>query len=148
MLPTHPLDWPPGWPATAQGNHRRGAFSARAGVRSDGDRAPGALTIAQATARIYGELERIDAQPGSIAISSNARMRNDGLKDVNPGAAVRWTNAQGVPCVLAIDIYIRASDNLAAIAATLCALRGVREHGGASVLARAMGGFTAESDPA
>lgn len=141
MLPTHPLDWPDGWPATVQQERRRGAFSARAGVPGEDDRAPGALTIEQATARILGELHRIDAQPGSIIISSNTRMRNDGLKGVNPGAAVRWTNAQGESCVLAIDIYIRASDNLAAIAATLCALRGVREHGGASVLARTMGGF-------
>ncbi len=142
MLPTHPLDWPHGWPATPQGAHRRGAFSARAGLPGEGDRAPGALTIAQATARIIGELQRIDARPGTISISSNARTRGDGLQGISPGAAVRWTDAQGAPKVLAIDIYIRASDNLAAIAATLCALRAVQQHGGAFVSARAMNGFS------
>jgi hypothetical protein len=141
MLPNHPLDWPLDWPVTPQGAHQRGSFSARAGLPGDGDRAPGALTIAQATARVAGELRRIDSLTGSIVISSNARTRGDGLVGISPGAAARWQTAQGEPKVIAIDIYARASDNLAAIAAALCALRTLKQHCGALILQRAMGGF-------
>jgi hypothetical protein len=45
--------------------------------------------------------------------------------------------------VMAIDQYNRVADNLAAIAATLGAMRAIDRHGGAQILDRAFTGFTA-----
>lgn len=44
---------------------------------------------------------------------------------------------------MAIDRYARVADNLAAIAATLDAMRAIERHGGAEILNRAFTGFTA-----
>lgn len=44
---------------------------------------------------------------------------------------------------MAIDRYDRVADNLAAIAATLAAMRAIERHGGAEILNRAFTGFVA-----
>jgi len=44
---------------------------------------------------------------------------------------------------MAVDRYDRVADNLAAIAATLDAMRAIERHGGAAILDRAFAGFTA-----
>lgn len=49
---------------------------------------------------------------------------------------------------MAIDQYRAVADNLAAIAATLEALRAIERHGGAQILERAFTGFTALPSPA
>lgn len=51
------------------------------------------------------------------------------------------------PC-MAIDRYDRVADNLAAIAATLDAMRAIERHGGAEILNRAFTGFAALPDQA
>ena len=48
---------------------------------------------------------------------------------------------------MAIDQYDRVADNLAAIAATLEAMRAIERHGGAQILERAFTGFTALPAP-
>jgi DnaJ-domain-containing protein 1 len=48
---------------------------------------------------------------------------------------------------IAIDRYVRLPDNLAAIAATLEAMRAIERHGGAEILDRAFTGFTALPSP-
>ena len=48
---------------------------------------------------------------------------------------------------MAIDHYDRVADNLAAIAASLAALRAIERHGGAAILDRAFTGFTALPPP-
>jgi len=48
---------------------------------------------------------------------------------------------------MAIDRYDRVADNLAAIAATLEALRGIERHGGGMILDRAFTGFKALPAP-
>lgn len=48
---------------------------------------------------------------------------------------------------MAVDRYDRVEDNLAAIAATLDAMRAIERHGGASILDRAFQGFTALAAP-
>lgn len=48
---------------------------------------------------------------------------------------------------MAIDRYTRVADNLAAIAATLSAMRAIERHGGAQILERAFTGFTALPAP-
>lgn len=48
---------------------------------------------------------------------------------------------------MAIDRYDRVADNLAAIAATLDAMRAIERHGGAAILDRAFTGFAALDPP-
>ena len=48
---------------------------------------------------------------------------------------------------IAIDTYLTAADNLAAIAATLDAMRSIERHGGAEILDRAFTGFAALPAP-
>jgi hypothetical protein len=48
---------------------------------------------------------------------------------------------------MAIDRYERVADNLAAIAATLEAMRAIERHGGAEILDRAFTGFAALPAP-
>jgi len=49
--------------------------------------------------------------------------------------------------VIAVDRYYRVRDNLAAIAATLDAMRAIERHGGAQILERAFLGFAALAPP-
>jgi hypothetical protein len=48
---------------------------------------------------------------------------------------------------MAVDQYTQVADNLAAIAATLEAMRAIERHGGAMILERAFLGFTALPSP-
>lgn len=88
-----------------------------------------------------------------VVISTNVRTRLDGLprsgerEPDDPGAAVYWQEATGPSRVMAIDQYDRVADNLAAIAATLDAMRAIERHGGAQILERAFTGFTALPAP-
>ena len=53
-----------------------------------------------------------------------------------------WGHGNGARCI-AVDRYDRVADNLAAIAATLNAMRAIERHGGAAILERAFTAFTA-----
>src|SRR3984893_16238997 len=87
-----------------------------------------------------------------ILISTNVKLRLDGLprsdqEPSDPGAAVYWQKkGQSMRC-MAIDRYDRVADNLAAIAATLEAMRAIERHGGAAILDRAFTGFKALAAP-
>jgi hypothetical protein len=99
-------------------------------------------------------LERFRVRRDDIVISTSVPTRLDGLprsdarEPVDPGAAVYWTTrGQKTPKVMAIDMYDRVADNLAAIAATLEAMRAIERHGGAQILDRAFTGFQALAAP-
>lgn len=49
--------------------------------------------------------------------------------------------------VMAIDIYYRVRDNIAAVAAALEALRAIERHGGSQVMEKAFTGFDALAAP-
>lgn len=84
-----------------------------------------------------------------IVISTNVALRLDGLPrsgqraPQDAGAAVYWKTRGGAARVMAIDQYHKVEANLAAIAATLDAMRAIERHGGAQILDRAFTGFTA-----
>lgn len=159
IIPRHPLHWPAGWRRTEASQRERAKFSKSVrqyGKHSDGreyayDRKQ-ALTIAEATQRVLEELGRMGVASDDIVISSNLRLRLDGMPasgQANPedcGAAVYWRHGAGTRC-MAVDRYDRVQDNLAAIAATLDALRAVERHGGATILDRAFTGFVALPAP-
>jgi hypothetical protein len=146
VITAYPLQWPEGWPKTA---HRKEArFSTKGCSKS-----ARALTIADGVDRVLRELERMGYGRNDIVISTNVPTRLDGLprsdrgEPSHPAVAVYWRTKKGENKVMAIDIYDRVADNLAAIAATLDAMRSIERHGGAQILERAFTGFTALSAP-
>lgn len=157
MIDAYPLQWPIGWPRTEAARR----IGARFGNKSWTGTPGGAdnykvfreLTIGAGTARILAELARLGVDQKTIVISTNLRLRLDGLpisKQRNPedvGAAVYWSDRTGATRCMAIDIYDRIADNLGAIAATIEAMRAIERHGGARILERAFTGFTALPAP-
>lgn len=152
-LTAYPLAWPPGWRRTQA--RTRAAFGKKGqGWRqnADGGSSPiyagkQQLSISQATQRVMDELKRFGVPDWNIIISSNLQLRLDGLprsgqsNPTDPGAAVYWTKGKEGQRCMAIDRYDRVADNLAAIAATLDAMRAIERHGGATILDRAFAGF-------
>lgn len=157
-ITAYPLAWPHDWKRV--GGYRKSASFNRQERKyaSDGARAGIAyhnLSVSDATIRVLSELRKLGCERrDDIVISTNVRLRLDGLPRSNeaepqdPGAAVYWTDPMSdQPRCMAIDLYDRVADNLAAIAKTLDALRAIERHGGAAILDRAFRGFTALPAP-
>lgn len=151
-----PLSWPDGWKRTQSASRKRANFNRKemqystnsAGQQSSWQRSKG-LSVADAVQRLLGELERMGVKDWNVIISTNVPLRLDGLprsdkEPTDPGAAVYWKpNDKALMRCMAIDRYDRVADNLAAIAATLDAMRAIERHGGATILDRAFLGFAA-----
>lgn len=141
-----PLSWPEGWKRTTS---RTSAQFGRTERDVNGFRDKKRLSVADAVGRIVGELRRMGIPDWNVIISTNVPLRLDGLprsdrEPSDPGAAVYWRkNDKQVMRCMAIDRYTRVADNLAAIAATLEAMRAIERHGGATILDRAFLGFAA-----
>ncbi|WP_347558519.1 J domain-containing protein [Robbsia sp. KACC 23696] len=107
------------------------------------------MTVTDGVQRVLAELQRFGIDRQDVIVSTNVRTRLDGLprsgerEPADSGAAVYWQERTGARRVIAIDHYIKVADNLAAIAATLDAMRSIERHGGARILERAFTGFTA-----
>lgn len=155
-IQAYPLQWPAGWRRTESyqrdrakfGKSERHYFSSGSGSymrKRD-------LSISDGVQRVLEELARMSVHREDVVISTNVRTRLDGLPYSNaaqpedPGAAVYWRKKGETRC-MAIDRYDRVQDNLAAIAATLEAMRAIERHGGATILDRAFQGFTALPAP-
>jgi hypothetical protein len=156
----YPLSWPVGWKRTAPANRKRARFTKgdrKYHTRSDGSSygytVHRDLTVAEGVRRVRIELERMGVLEGDAIISTNLPVRLDGLprsdakRPDDPGAAVYWQREGEAPRCMAIDVYDDVADNLAAIAATLDALRAIERHGGAIVMERAFTGFEALPAP-
>jgi hypothetical protein len=154
-----PLCWPDGWVRTRPAFRKPGRFNR--GERHYSSSPNGGswlrkrdVSVSDGITRILGELERMGVDRQDIVISTNVRTRLDGLPRSgerapdDPGAAVYWQDPDGNRrrC-MAIDVYTRVADNLAAIAATLDAMRAIERHGGAEILDRAFTGFVALPSP-
>jgi hypothetical protein len=147
----YPLSWPDGWKRT---QFRTGAQFGKAEQKFDPQGQPTytskkRLSVADAVRRVLRELGRMGMKDDDIIISTNVPLRIDGMprSDQEPrdsGAAVYWRKNEKHPMrCMAIDRYTRVADNLAAIAATLEAMRAIERHGGATILERAFLGFAA-----
>lgn len=153
----YPLTWPTGWKRTPSTSRSRAKFGRATKYGSSGsDYVAGRpLTMVEATARVLYELERLGVSENDRIISTNVVLRLDGLPrsdqraPSDPGAAVYWVDhkANDARRCMAVDHYDRVEDNLAAIAATLEAMRAIERHGGAAILDRAFTGFTALPPP-
>ncbi|PPU46814.1 molecular chaperone DnaJ [Xanthomonas arboricola] len=154
-IPASPLAWPVGWKRESLRTAARFGKSTR--KKWDGSYENGRpLTISEGVERVRAELRRMGIDDEDIVISTNLELRLDGLPRSNqreptdPGAAVYWTDRYSrgnPPRCMAIDRYTRVADNLAAVAATLEAMRAIERHGGAAILERAFAGFTALPAP-
>jgi hypothetical protein len=154
MTQAYPLKWPDGWPRMSRSGRKRAKFSRseqRYQAQTEFQGARGwkekkELSISDGTKRIIAELKTLKVGEGQWVISTDLELRNDGLprsgqrQPEDPGVAVYWTR-RGKQQVMAIDIYDRVADNLAAVAASLNALRAIERHGGAQILERAFEGF-------
>lgn len=151
-IPAHPLQWPAGWPRTDHFGRKYARFGKRRDAAHPGGwRQWGEVSIADATGRVREQLAKMGVD--DIVVSTNLTLRLDGLprsgqpEPSDPGAAVYWRDTSGATRCMAIDRYLRTADNLAAIAATLEAMRAIERHGGAEILDRAFTGFTALPGP-
>lgn len=145
MVPTrYPLQWPAGWKRT-DGVHRKAA----AFKRNDKP-----LSVFDGVVRVLEELKRLGVDQQDVVVSTNLQTRLDGLprsdqaRPGDPGVCVYWQEHPKAPMrCMAIDRYTTVQDNLAAVAATLDAMRAIERHGGAAILDRAFTGFTALPAP-
>lgn len=158
MQPTasaYPLEWPVGWKRTPDHRRREGKFTT--GTYSGDRKTQRDITLSEACDRLYKELERMAINMDDIVISTNVqptlsgRPRSGERKPTDPGAAVYWVDrhtAQGKQArCMAIDAYTTIEQNVAALAATIDAMRAIERHGGAVVLDRAFMGFAALPAP-
>ena len=142
MTPTRfPLYWPAGWKR----------ITARASANFSKYGKP--LSVFDGVQRVLVELGRMGIAEPDVVVSTNVETRLDGLPrsdraaPADPGVAVYWQPRKGPMRCMAVDRYDKVPDNLAAIAATLDAMRAIERHGGATVLDRAFAGFTALPAP-
>jgi len=163
-IPAYPLSWPVAWKRTPAADRSRARFNRQTVTQyrmGDGStnsyRGKAQVTIAEATGRVRAELARMGIADDDLVISTNLALRLDGLprsgqrEPDDPGVAVYWTDRFDLsvpPKCMAVDRYDRVADNLAAVAATLDAMRAIERHGGAEVLNRAFEGFAALPGPA
>lgn len=146
-----PLCWPDGWKRTKPGERRYAKFNSRETIGSEHGTYTRKrdVTVADATVRILGELEKMGTWRDDVIISTNVPLRLDGRprsdqrEPKDPGAAVYWREATKPMRCMAVDSYTTVAGNLAAIAATLEAMRTIERHGGAAILERAFRGFAA-----
>lgn len=148
MVCKSPLKWPDGWP---RAQVRKSALFAK---KSSAGHGLVNLTPAMALDRLYAELRRLGVKDmdGDVVVSTGMKPNTAGgiLADQaapkDPGAAVYWS-VDGKPRNMAIDIYNRTADNIAAIAAVLEYMRGIERHGGSAIQERAFAGFDALPPP-
>ena len=147
-MTAYPLAWPAGWKRTASYARKPGPFR--------NDKRPGKeLTVADAVDRVLLELERMGIRDWMAPIISTnveptlaGRPRSNQGQPQDPGVAVYWRkDSKALYKVMAVDRYSRVEQNLAAIAATLDAMRAIERHGGAVILERAFSGFVSLPAP-
>ena len=155
----YPLNWPGGWRRTPEAQRRLARFNKKilqpsSTLGGSGWLRASEVTIAEGTKRVLKQLSAFGVLEGDAMISTNLKVRLDGLprsdqrEPDDPGVAVYWQRPDDTTHkVMAIDRYDRIADNLAAIAATLEAMRAIERHGGAQILDRAFTGFEALPAP-
>ena len=142
-ITAEPLCWPTGWKRTPRVRRKPGPFGEA-----------GNISISSATRRLRDELRRLGVHEEDIIVSSNLRLRLDGQpysqqpQPSDSGVAVYWREARSrAERCMAIDLYSKIEQNIAALARTIEAMRASERHGGAAIIERAFTGFTALPAP-
>lgn len=145
-MKSYPLQWPSGWRRSRE--RKEAEFNQRVASATGCYRDK--VTITGGMKRVLQQLRAFRVEEGDAIISTNLTLRLDGQpkgdqkEPLDPGVAVYWKVGQETTHkVMAVDRYDRVADNLAALAATLEAMRAIERHGGAVILERAFMGFLA-----
>lgn len=147
MTDAYPLRWPDGWPRTPDHKREDGRSRFRKGDWRGGYKNPG---TAERARELIEELARMGAR--SVVVSSNVRLRQDGLPYSNqrmpddPGVAVYFVR-DGKTMAMARDAFHRVEDNLRSLTLAVQGLRQMERHGGSAMTARAFDGFAALPPP-
>jgi len=154
----YPLSWPMATPRTPPGRRRRADFG-RQVKRDNGTgyvyKSRESLTIAQAIDRLQKEMgafPRSRVNPDRVVISTNLKLRQDGLpysaqrEPEDPGVAVYFELDKERRCIPS-DKWDRVADNIAGIAAAIGALRGIERWVNDANVRAAFKGFAALPDP-
>ncbi len=149
-----PLCWP-AWSARTKEDDRRSANFSKQGEKKWEKKS---LSIADARARVTSQLSMFTkagrsfrCHPDSVIISSDLELRLDGMprsdrkKPADPGVAVYFVLDDVQRCI-PCDTYTRIEDNMAAVAATIEALRAIERHG-SQMFETAFSGFDALPAP-
>lgn len=144
-MKSYPLQWPAGERRT-KADERKDAYFKKG---------HNAVTITEGIRRVHYELMRLGVDNFEDAIiSTNLKLRLDGqpigsqAEPADPGVAVYWKGPKDTQHkTMGIDIYHGVANNLAALAATLEAMRAIERHGGKRILERAFTGFLALPAP-
>ncbi len=146
----YPLYWPDGWKRCS--NRERARFGTREQRYGQGGSnwiQRNELSVNDGVKRVLKELRTMGVSESKVIISTNVPVRLDGLPysdrkaPSDPGVALYWQDNRGRKKCMAVDRYDRVADNIAAIAATLDAMRAIERHGGAEILERTFLGFAA-----
>jgi len=143
-----PLQWPVGYKRTSLRK------TAQFGSQREGGHGIRSLNMTEATRRLREELARIGVKDFDVdvVISTNLKVGVSGLPradqgdPTDPGVVVQWESG-GKLRNMPIDIYHRVQDNIAAVAATLKAMRDIERHGGKVIQDKAMASFDALPAP-
>ena len=155
-ISAYPLTWPTGWKRTAPDLRKRARFSRMLDGSRSNFRGKQILTVADGITRLVEELMRLGVgDRHDIITSTNIQVRLDGFpysnrpEPLDPGVSVYWRmpGEKDTKC-MAVDRYDRVAGNIAAVAATISAMRAIERHGGAEILDRAFTGFVALPAPA
>lgn len=152
MIKAYPLQWPQGWPRTEYVYRQQGRFGKKEQAAGRSWKSHKDITVNDAVRRVLEQLHMMGVGD-DVVISTNLELRLDGLPrsgqaaPKDPGAAVYWVQSDGSTKVIALDLYNKVEHNLAAIAATLDAMRTIERHGGSPILERVFTGFTALPPP-
>lgn len=155
-IQSYPLTWPAGWKRTAEADRKTAIFTKETSRPSLTPGEPPRsgktqLSMADAIDRLLRELRLMQIEEAKVIISTNVPLSTRGYprgdrEPVDPGAAVYWLEGTK-QLVMAIDRYDRLADNVAAVAATLDAMRRIERHGGGTIMERAFSGFAALPAP-
>lgn len=128
----YPLTWPTGWRRFPPHLRKRAKFNSQSDHRMGESiyHRRAQVSVCDAVERVFDALSKMGIIDAFVTISSNLQLRNDGLprsgqpEPSDPGVAVYWREPRSdARKVIAIDRYDRCADNLAAIAASLEAMR-------------------------
>jgi hypothetical protein len=144
MTTAHPLAWPQAVKRTPSYQRKRASFGTR--QRSQHKES---LTNAEAARRLYDALDRLGAE--SLVISSNLTLNLDGTPKSNQrepedGGVAIYFRRRGKSYAMPCDKWDRATDNMAAIAGHIDAIRS-QERWGVGTTEQAFAGFEALPAP-
>ena len=147
MPESYPLAWPEGWPRTEVRKPGQFSYKSRHPERGWINQTP--ITLGRALNRLKAEVDRMGA--ALVTVSTNLQVRLDGLPRSgqrapdDPGVAV-YIEVEGEQRCIPCDQYTKVEQNIAAVAATIEALRALDRHG-SGLMNRAFRGFKSLPPP-